>query len=147
MVNSAFDRLKKSVWSRRDNSANLKLQLYNAFIRSIAIYSSENWYLTQPKKLIVFENNCLSAILNIRLQELVSINEIRKQAKQQNPIENVIRKRHLTWFGHVCRMSDERLQKRIMEEDFDKKGNGEDHTRFLDLVNEETTLPVATAEK
>ena len=44
-------------------------------------------------------------------------------------------------------MSDERLQKRIMEEDFDKKGNGEDHTRFLDLVNEETTLPVATAEK
>lgn len=95
----------------------------------------------------MFENNCLSAILNIRLQELVSINEIRKQAKQQNPIENVIGKRHLTWFGHVCRMSDERLQKRIMEEDFDKKGNGEDHTRFLDLVNEETTLPVATAEK
>ena len=71
MVNSAFYRLKKSAWSRRDNSVNLKLQLYNAFIRSIAIYSSENWYLTQPKKLIVFENNCLRAILNIRLQDLV----------------------------------------------------------------------------
>ena len=96
MVSSALGRLKKSVWSRRDNSANLKLQLFNALIRSIAIYNSENWYLTQSKKLNVFENNCLRAILNIRVQELVSINEIRKQAKQQNSMENVIRKRHLT---------------------------------------------------
>ena len=75
--------------------------------------------LTQldTKKLNVCENNCLRAILNIRLQYHVSIDEIRKSAKQQNNIENIIRKRHLTWFGHICHLSDESFQKRMMKED------------------------------
>lgn len=49
----------------------------------------------------MLENNCLCAILNIRLQDRVSTNEISKLAKQQNPIENVFRKRRLIWFEHA----------------------------------------------
>ena len=60
----------------------------------------------------MFENNCLRVILNIRLQDRVSINEIKKQAKQQNPLENFIRKRRLNWFGHVCRMREQSLQEK-----------------------------------
>ena len=40
-ANSAFGRLKKSVWSRRDIPTKLKLRLYNALILPIAIYASE----------------------------------------------------------------------------------------------------------
>ena len=117
--NSAFGRLKKCVWSRRDISLKLKLRLYSALISPIATYRSKMGSLTQldTKKLNVCENNCLRAILNIRLQYHVSIDEIRKSAKQQNNIENIIRKRHLTWFGHICHLSDESFQKRMMKED------------------------------
>ena len=45
-------------------------------------------------------------------------------------------------------MSDESLQKRIMKEDFDKKRTStRPHKRWLDLIKEDTGLPVATAEK
>ena len=96
----------------------------------------------------VFENNCLRAVSNIRLQDHVSINEIRKSAKQQNSIENIIGKRRLTWFGQVCRLNDETLQKRMMKEDFNKNRNSErPKDRWTDLIKEGTGLPVATAEK
>ena len=119
-------------------------------ILPFVIHGSETWSLTQlhTKKLKVFENNCLLAILNIRLQDRVSTNEIREEDKQQNPIENAIQKLCLTWFGHVCRMSNESQQKRTMKEDFDKRRNrGRAHKRWLDLIKEDTGLPVATAEK
>ena len=87
-ANSAFGKLKKSVWSRRDIPKRLKLRLYNVLILPITIYPSETWSLTKQdtKKLNVFENNCLRAILNNRLLDRVSIKEIRKRAKQFNPI-------------------------------------------------------------
>ena len=47
IANSAYGRLRKSVWSRRDIPTKLKLRLYNALIQPIAIYGNETWFLTQ----------------------------------------------------------------------------------------------------
>ena len=45
-------------------------------------------------------------------------------------------------------MSDESLQKRMMKEGFNEKRNrGRSHKRWLDLIKEDTGLPVATTEK
>ena len=101
----------KKLYGHADVSVNLNLRLY---------MGSETWYLRQLdiKKLNVFENNCLRAILTTRLQGHVSINEIQKSAKQQNSIEKKTRKRRLAWFGHVFRLNDEILQKRMMKEEF-----------------------------
>ena len=78
LSNSVFGRLKKSLWSRRDISLKLKLRIYITLILPISIYGCETCFLTQldGKKLSVFENNCLRAILNIRLRDHVSIDEI-----------------------------------------------------------------------
>lgn len=54
----------------------------------------------------------------MRIQDHVSIDEIQKSAKQQNSIEKKTRKRRLAWFGHVFRLNDEILQKRMMKEEF-----------------------------
>ena len=136
MANSAFGRLNKSVWSLRDIPVKLKLRLYKVLILPIVIYGSETWSLTQldTKKLSVLENNCLRAILNIR-QHYVSIDEIRKSAKQQNSIENIIRKIRVTRFGYLCRLNDESLQKRMRKEDFNKRRNrGRPKKRWIDLI-------------
>ena len=47
IANSAYGRLRKSVWSCRDIPTKLKLRLYNALIQPIAIYGNETWFLTQ----------------------------------------------------------------------------------------------------
>ena len=150
MANSAFDRLKKSVWSRRDISVKLKLRLYNVLILPIAIYGSETWSLKQidTKTLSVLENSCLRAILNIRIKDHVSIDGILRSSKQQNNVENIIRKRRLTWFEHVYCLNDESLQKRMIKEDFNKRRNRErPKKRWIDLIKEDTGLPVITTEK
>ena len=108
------------------------------------------WSLTyfDSKKLSIFENNFLREIMNIGLQDHGSINEIQKSAKQQNSIENIIRKRRLTWFGHVCHLNDECFQKRMMKEDFCKKRNRRrPKKKRIDLIKGGTRLPVATTEK
>ena len=73
------------------------------------LHDSETWSVRQldTKTLSIFENNCLGAILNIRLEDQVSIDEIQKSAKQQNSIENIIWQRRLTWFGQVSRLNNE----------------------------------------
>ena len=55
----------------------------------------------------IFENNYLRSILGFKLPDRVPITTLWKKAGIQNPIENIIKKRCLTWFGHVCRMSDD----------------------------------------
>ena len=48
----------------------------------------EIWSLTQldTKKMNMFENNSLHTISSMKIQDYVSIIEIRKQAEQKNPI-------------------------------------------------------------
>ena len=61
---------------------------------------SEIWSLTQldTKKMNMFENNSLHTILSIKIQDYVSIIEIRKQAEQKNLFKMSSKKRRLTWF-------------------------------------------------
>ena len=85
-----------------------------------SINGCETWFLTQldGKKLSVFENNCLRANLNIRLQDHVSIDKTRKSAKQQNSTENIIQKGRLTCFGYVGRLNGESLVRNIIYQRF-----------------------------
>ena len=150
LANAAFGKLKNNIWSRKEISPNLKIRLYKALILPIAIYGSETWPITKQdtQKLIVFENNCLRSILNVKLQDRISMDRLRRMAKINNTIDNVICKRRLTWFGHVCRLPDESLVKRALKEDFQsKRRKGRPPKRWQDLIREDTGLPLATAER
>ena len=66
-----FKKLEKYVVTQRYINQ-VKLRIYNALILTIAIHCSETWTLN------VFENNCLRPLLNIKLQDYVSLSEIQK---------------------------------------------------------------------
>ena len=72
---AAFGRLKANVWSKKDVSMKLKVRLYYALIMPIATYGSETWTLSKDdtRALQVFENNCLRALLNVKLEDRVTI--------------------------------------------------------------------------
>ena len=150
LASIAFGKLRNSIWSRRNINRKLKLRLYKSLIIPIAIYGSEIWAMTKEdcRILQVFENNCLRSILGVTLRDKMSIDKIHRMAGIENNICNTIRKRRLTWFGHVCRRSDDSLVKQIFKEDFRKKrGRGRPPKRWSDLIKEDTGLPLATAEK
>ena len=146
----AFGKLKQNIWSRKDISTALKVRLYNALILPIAIYGAETWSMTKSdtKKLHVFENNCLRSILGVKLQDRVSIVQLRKRAALKFQIEDQIKKRRLSWFGHVARLPPDSLSKRCLKQDFEtKRKRGRPAKRWQDLIREDTGLPLGTAER
>lgn len=115
--------MKKIIRSRKDIGRKLKLRLVYALILPIAIYATEIWALTKEntRVLEVFENNCLRSFLNINLLDRISINRMHRAADTEYDVQNIIRKRRLAWFGHVCRFPDDFLVNRSLKEDFEKK--------------------------
>ena len=117
LANIAFGRLKQNIWSRRDVSIALKIRLYKALILPIAIYGAETWPLTKQDehKLSVFENNCIRTILGVRLQDRVSLIQLRRRAKLKTPIALVIKKRRLSWFGPCHQITRGKPSKTMFE--------------------------------
>ena len=147
---TAFGNMRETIWTRKDIGRAIKLRLFNALILPIATYACETWSLTKEdsRALTVFENNCLRSILGIKRTDRISIKQIHQMAGTKSNIEIMIRKRRLTWFGHVCRLPDSSKMKKAMKGDFQtKRGRERPPKRWSDLVKEDTSLPFATAEK
>ena len=150
LASTAFGKMKDTIWSRKDIDRNIKIRLFNVLILRIATHASETWSLTKEdtRKLNVFQNNCLRTILGFRLTDRISIERLHQMANIKHDLEMDIRKKRLTWFGHVCRLPEESLVKKVMKGDFQKKrGRGRPAKRWADLIREDTSLPISTAEK
>ena len=66
---SAFVRLKRSLWGRREISTATKGRIYQAMVQMILLYGCETWPLraVDLRKLEVFDNDCLRYILRCHL--------------------------------------------------------------------------------
>jgi len=105
LASSSFGRLKNEIWRNKDISLKLKLRLYNALIVPIAIYASESWTLkkSDTQMLLVFELRCFRALLGLTLLDRVRNDTIRERLGVSSTIVDVVRRRRLSWFGHVIR--------------------------------------------
>ena len=61
-----------------------------------------------------FKSNCLRRILKVRWFDLVSEEELRRRTGQQSVIEK-IKIARWKWYGHVLRMSDDRIPKQALD--------------------------------
>ena len=149
MAYASFGRLSRNVWTNRNFSTKLKLRLLYALIYPIATYACSTWTLTKKdtNKLRVFENNCLRKILGIKLIDRVSIQKLHEKAGSLPVIVNHVKKQRLQWFGHVMRMEDNSLAKKIMKNDFQKKRKrGRPPKRWIDQLKEDTGLSIPTLD-
>ena len=92
-----------------------KLSVYKAIVLTTLLYASETWtvYQRHAKKLNRFHLNCLHNLLRVKWQDKVPDTEILEQTGMSS-IFTILRKTQLLWAGHVVRMPDERLPKRIL---------------------------------
>jgi hypothetical protein len=108
-------------FKNKDISRKLKLSLKNTIIDKTVTYASETWTLTKRgrKQLKVFERKVYERILGPVYDSekqnwrVLTNKEIYANVKKPTIIET-IRLNRLRWFGHVQRMEENRIPKRVL---------------------------------
>ena len=114
-ASKAFGGLSKRLWRRFDISLPTKLKIFNAGIVPILVYGSESWcpLKTDIDSLEIFQMYCLRTMCRLSLLDRVSNTEVRQRCGNQPRVEELIRRNRMRWLGHVARMPDERICKRV----------------------------------
>jgi hypothetical protein len=136
-ASSAFGRLRSTVWDRRGITLATKLKVYAAAVLPSLLYACETWtvYSRHAKKLNHFHMSCLRKILRIRWQDHIPDTEVLSRSGMIS-IHTMLRKAQLRWAGHVVRMPDERLPKKIFygELQHGKRSLGGQNKRYKDSL-------------
>ena len=136
-ASAAFGNLIEKVREREGLSTQTKLKVYKAVILPSLLYSCETWtvYSRHLKSLNSFHLKCLRKILKIRWQDKVPDTEVLHRADMTS-IHTLISKNQLRWSGHVVRMDDNRLPKRIFYGELTtaKRTTGSQYKRYTDTL-------------
>ncbi|MCP4473446.1 MAG: reverse transcriptase family protein [Gammaproteobacteria bacterium] len=141
-ASGAFNLLG-SIWHNRNIKTSTKIRIYKAAVLTILLYGSEVWNTTQTqmKRFQVFHHRCLRRILKIKWYYHVSNKEVLRRANI-NPIEVFIRASRLRWFGHVVRMSEERIPRYLLKwmPKHGKRSRGKLRKNWLTCVLEDASI-------
>ena len=104
----AFGRLRANVWERKGIKLDTKLKVYKAVVLPTLLYACETWtvYMRHTKRLNQRK------LLKIKRQDKIPDTEVLKKAGMQS-LHTVLKLAQLRWTGHVMRMPDERLPKKV----------------------------------
>nr|VZI27641.1 unnamed protein product [Spirometra erinaceieuropaei] len=113
-ASQAFDRLQSTVWNRHGLQLSTKLKMYKAVILPTLLYGAETWtvYTRQACRLNHFHLSCLRRILRLNWQDRIPDTDVLERTGIVS-IYTMLRQMQLRWSGHLVRMDDERLPKRL----------------------------------
>lgn len=136
---AAFHRMDK-IWRDRHLSIGVKMLVYRTIVVPALLYACETWTpLTRHVcKLEVFQNNCLRRILGVSRLDRVTVDDIRRRCQSQPSVKFALEIARLRWLGHLCRLNDSRICKRILFSGTipdKKRSRGHPKTRWNDLVD------------
>ena len=110
----------KPVFRDSNLSLRTKRKMYKAVVLRVLLYGSDTWKTKRDavKRLEVFHNRCLKGILGItaaqQQTEHLSSVQIAKHFGMGESLEDLITARRLRWLGHVARMDEDRISKRML---------------------------------
>ena len=116
----AFGALCKPVFRDGDLSNKTKRMVYRAAVLGVLLYGAETWANKRAatRKIESFHNKCLRRILNItRVQQWagrISSAQVRMTFGMKETLEETIAARRLRWLGHIARMDEDRMPKRLL---------------------------------
>jgi len=105
-----------TVWESRDISVKTKVRVYEALVMSVLLYNSETWTMkgTDESRLRVFEMSVLRRICGVSLRDRWRNEEIKARLEIECDVVEAIRRRRLSYFGHINRMKPERIPARVL---------------------------------
>ena len=114
-----------------------KLKVYRSVVLPTLLYACETWtvYQRHTKRRSHFHTSCLRKLLKIKWQDRIPDTEVLKRAGMQR-VHTLLKLAQLRWAGHVTRMPDERLPKKILygELQVGKRSNGGQKKRYKDTL-------------
>ena len=115
----AFGALRQCLFTSTEVSLCAKKVVYVGLILSILLYGSETWCLTEKlfNKLRVFHARCVRTMcrvtrLHTRLHRIRTLDLLKRLNVLS--IDEYINRRQLRWLGHVARMDQERLPRKLL---------------------------------
>ncbi|BHF71536.1 hypothetical protein SprV_0401459400 [Sparganum proliferum] len=113
-ASQAFGRLQNTVLNRYGLQLSTKLKMYKAVILPTLLYGAETWtvYTKQARRLNHFHLSCLRRILRVNWQDRIPDTDVLERTGILS-IYTMLRQIQLRWSGHLVRMDDERLPKRL----------------------------------
>ena len=108
IATSAMAKLQK-IWKSKEISFPTKIKLYRSLVLSILLYGCESWTMTADttRRVQTFETKCFRRLLRISWKDRKTNDYVRSQiemlAGPQEPLLAIVKRRKLSWFGHVIR--------------------------------------------
>jgi hypothetical protein len=141
-AHSAMARLA-ILWKNKAISFPTKIVLYRSLVLSVLLYGCESWTLTADleRRIQAFENKCFRRMLGISYREHKTNEYVWQQvsilAGPQELLLSTVKRRKLSWFGHVCR--HDALPKIILQGTVDgKRRRGRPRKSWRDNIKEWT---------
>ena len=90
--------------------------LYEGVIVPTALYVAEAWGMrsVERRKVYVLDMKCLRSLLEVSRMDRVRNEEVHRRAGIERELASRADQRVLRWFGHVERMDEHRMARRVM---------------------------------
>ena len=148
LATSALSKLSKIMRSK-DITLPTKLKLFRSLVLSILLYGCESWTLTAEttRRIQTFETKSFRRLLGISWSDRKTNEFVRNQitllAGPQEPLLATVRRRKLSWFGHVTRHNT--LSKTILQGTLEGgRRRGRQKKGWMDNIKEWTRLDSPT---
>ena len=111
----------KEVMKNRGLGMNRKKVLYEKVVVPTVMYGSKSWgvKVTERQKLNVLEMKCLRSTTGVSRLDRVRNEVLRARTGVRRELAARVDMNVLRWFGHVDRMDNERLLKKVMNAEID----------------------------
>ncbi len=108
-------RRLKILWKQQHVQIKTKLTFYNSLVLSVLLYGAESWCCTGDdiNRLETFHRRNLREILGVSKLDRLSNEELLKRSGSRS-MSHTLRRIRLRWLGHIGRLSDDRLTKRLL---------------------------------
>ena len=108
--------VQKSVLSNRGLGIKAKKCLYGGVIVPTALYGAEAWGIrsAERRKVNVLEMKCLKSLVGVSQMDRVWNEEVPRKAGIERELESRTDKRELRWFGHLERMDEYHMARRVL---------------------------------
>ena len=122
------------MWKNKKVTMEAKKRLYEGVVVPTAMYGSETWVLDnrQRRRFDVMEMKCLRSMVGVSRREHIRNEVIRRRAGVMQDLSGRVDRAILRWFGHIERMPDGRMTKRVYQSEVEgSRPRGRPRTEWL----------------
>ena len=125
------------IWKDKDITITTKCRIVNALVFPVVLYGCESWTIrkAERRRIDSFELWCWRRLLRIPWTARRTNKSVIYEIKTTNPLEALIKKQQLSYFGHIMRSENSLEKSMMLGMDGGARKIGRPRARWLDDIN------------